>query len=238
MRVCGRCGATVTGDRCGLCGAPASQAQAIAAVPAPTPPQPGPRPSLSPTPTTRPASLETSPPGGGSVPDSNRRGIPRVGLVIGGAALLVAALVTGWSLGRDEPAVSGYPVAGDAAAADPADSAATRGGTTPTQVASRYPDVVAPPGSKECGRFGTGPLAAAGTANETTSCPFSLNVHEAYLATGLNGTPGQVTAYSPVTEKWYTLDCSGWQPVLCTGGVAARVILYGGELVVDTAAGQ
>jgi len=237
MRVCGRCGATVTGDRCGLCGAPANQAQTLAAVPTSAPPVPAP--SLSPTPTTtRPAlPLGPSSPDGPGEP-GRRRGLPRVGLVIGGAALLVAALVTGWSLGRDEPAVSGYPVAGDAAAVDPADAAATRGGTTPTHLASRYPEVVVPPGSKECGHFGTGPLAAAGTANETTSCPFSLNVHEAYLATGLNGTPGQVTAYSPVTEKWYTLDCSGWQPVLCTGGVAARVILYGGELVVDTAAGQ
>ncbi|NCD18371.1 MAG: hypothetical protein EOL89_00040 [Actinobacteria bacterium] len=156
--------------------------------------------------------------------------------MIAGAAVLTVALVAGWALTRDQP---GQPVAA------PFGSTGTEGttpasgaGATAAQSPETFPDVVVPPGSKECGRFGSGPLAAVGTANETTSCPFSLNVHTEYLASGLDGTPGQVTAWSPVTEKWYTLDCSGSQPVLCTGGVAARVILYGGSLVISADAAE
>jgi hypothetical protein len=103
---------------------------------------------------------------------------------------------------------------------------------TLTQSSSAYPDVSVPAGSKECARTGTGPFDAVGTANESTSCPFAVNVRDAYVAAGLNGTPGHVTASSPVTGQSYDMTCSGSQPVLCTGGVAARVVLYGGRLVV------
>jgi hypothetical protein len=92
---------------------------------------------------------------------------------------------------------------------------------------------VVAPGGKECARSGTGPYAAVGTDNESTSCPFAINVQAAYLESGLDGGPGTVTAYSPVTGKTYDLSCSGSQPVLCTGGVAARVVIYGGELRVE-----
>ena len=89
------------------------------------------------------------------------------------------------------------------------------------------------PGGKECARSGVGPYAAVGTDNESTSCPFAINVQAAYLESGLNGAPGTITAYSPVTDKTYDMSCTGSQPVLCTGGVAARVVIYGGELHVE-----
>lgn len=96
---------------------------------------------------------------------------------------------------------------------------------------STYPDVQVPAGAKECARVGTGAFDAVGTANASTSCPFAVNVRDAYIAAGLNGTPGHVTAHSPATNLDYDMTCSGTQPVLCTGGVAARVVIYGGRLV-------
>jgi serine/threonine-protein kinase len=87
---------------------------------------------------------------------------------------------------------------------------------------------------QECGRFGTGPWDAVGTYNATTSCPFALNVRKAYLAAGLDGGPGTIQAYSPTTKKDYTMTCSGSQPARCEGGVAARVMIYGGEFVLVT----
>ncbi len=104
-------------------------------------------------------------------------------------------------------------------------------GSSGSSVTTSYPDVYVPRGSKECSRSGSGPYAAAGTANPTTSCPFAINVRDAYLNSGLNGSSGQVVAYSPVTKITYTMDCSGDQPVLCTGGVRGRVVIYGGRLV-------
>lgn len=101
----------------------------------------------------------------------------------------------------------------------------------PTAVrAESYPEVRVAAG-QECARTGTGPFAAAGTANASTSCPFAINVRAAYVEQ-LTGQPGQVRAYSPTTKLWYDMDCSGAQPVLCTGGKAGRVIIYGGPLRV------
>lgn len=90
-------------------------------------------------------------------------------------------------------------------------------GSSGSSVTTSYPDVYVPRGSKECSRSGSGPYAAAGTANPTTSCPFAINVRDAYLNSGLNGSSGQVVAYSPVTKITYTMDC--WLFVLAVGGV-------------------
>lgn len=95
---------------------------------------------------------------------------------------------------------------------------------------SSYPTVRIAAG-KECSRAGKGPFSAAGTANSTTSCGFANNVRDAYIAR-LNGADGTIQAYSPTTQQTYDVTCSGRQPVLCVGGRAGRVILYGGELVV------
>ncbi|MGH3430268.1 MAG: SPOR domain-containing protein, partial [Mycobacteriales bacterium] len=56
-----------------------------------------------------------------------------------------------------------------------------------------------------------------------TSCPFAREVARAYYASGESG---EVVAYSPVTEKPYTMNCSGTDPVLCTDGKSARVYLF------------
>jgi len=74
------------------------------------------------------------------------------------------------------------------------------------------------------------PLAekACGTANGwrvtvfgSTSCGFALNVGAAYAT---DGGP-LVSAWSPVTMRWYDMTCFGDLIVDCKGGVAAWVQL-------------
>lgn len=103
-----------------------------------------------------------------------------------------------------------------------------RSATASPTVPSPYPDVQ---GYQECARPGSGPYAAVGTANESTSCGFAVNIWSAYRAAGLNGASGTVTASSPATGKTYQVTCSGGQPVRCSGGNNGRVLIYGGRLV-------
>ena len=56
-------------------------------------------------------------------------------------------------------------------------------------------------------------------AGPDTSCPFALNVQEAW---SVSGATNYITAYSPVTGLSYTMYCSG-DPVVCTGGNNALV---------------
>jgi heat shock protein HslJ len=52
-----------------------------------------------------------------------------------------------------------------------------------------------------------------------TTCAFAESVHSAYESSG----PGTVMAYSPVTNRTYTMTCSAGSPVVCTGGNNASV---------------
>ena len=148
---------------------------------------------------------------------TSRRGA-LLGLLVG--LLVLGGAFTWFQVNRAAPVAGGEAGRPSAGSSNDTPSKAT------------YPTVFVPTGSKECARQGTGPFAAAGTANETTSCPFAINVRRAYLASGLKGKSGKIRAYSTTTKRHYVLDCSGSQPVLCTGGVAARVIIYGGPLQV------
>jgi hypothetical protein len=94
-----------------------------------------------------------------------------------------------------------------------------------------YPDVHVSAG-KECSRIGSGPFAAVGVGNKTTTCGFASNVRVAYVSKFPSGGAGTVSAHSPTTSKTYSMSCSGSQPVRCTGGVAAVVLIYGGKLRV------
>jgi hypothetical protein len=59
------------------------------------------------------------------------------------------------------------------------------------------------------------------TVNSDTSCPFAEAVEDAYYEeVGSGG--GTVEAYSPVTEKLYSMSCSG-SPHECVGGNNAVV---------------
>ncbi|MGH2938122.1 MAG: hypothetical protein ACRDPE_08380 [Solirubrobacterales bacterium] len=59
------------------------------------------------------------------------------------------------------------------------------------------------------------------SANAYTSCPFAEAVEQAYFETVGSG-PGVVVAYSPVTERSYSMTCGG-SPHECTGGDHAVV---------------
>jgi hypothetical protein len=103
--------------------------------------------------------------------------------------------------------------------------------SVPTPSSTGYPAVHVQEG-KECARSGSGAFAAVGTSNKTTTCPFAINVRTAYVKAYPDGGSGTVEAYSPATKKDYSMACTGSQPVRCSGGVAAQVIIYGGRLQV------
>lgn len=248
MAYCSKCGSASSGPQCPLCGTPTAQAPGTASAPSPhVIAQPLPPSSRTPLPM-----VSGEPPARATVPTTARTSSVPVSRVMWGVlGVAVAAIMVGtWmasqgSRGAPAPTIAA-PAATRAQQTEPKASSVTSAGVrsitgsassaglTPSPaIASTqsYPLVTVPSGSKECQRTGTGPFAAAGTANETTSCPFAINVREAYLAAGLNGTAGQIRAYSPTTKLWYDLECAGAQPALCTGGRAGRVIIYGGRLV-------
>jgi hypothetical protein len=69
-------------------------------------------------------------------------------------------------------------------------------------------------GSSSCGgELSVGP---------NTTCPFAENVEAAYFAEVGSGS-GTVIAYSPVTEKTYSMYCTAGTPHVCTGGNEASV---------------
>ena len=83
----------------------------------------------------------------------------------------------------------------------------------------------------------TGEFGVAATGNATTSCPFAGAVRDGVRSelSGWSPEAGEmfvVYAYSPVTEKDYTMQCIAGTPIVCTGGVAAIVLVFGDELEV------
>lgn len=60
-------------------------------------------------------------------------------------------------------------------------------------------------------------------AGSNTSCPFALNVQQAWSASGV--TNGTVYAYSPVTGQSYAMSCTevGASTIACSGGNNAYV---------------
>lgn len=60
------------------------------------------------------------------------------------------------------------------------------------------------------------------SVGSNTTCPFGENVEYEYYAEIGSGS-GTVSAYSPVTEKLYTMYCTAGEPHECTGGNNAVV---------------
>lgn len=58
------------------------------------------------------------------------------------------------------------------------------------------------------------------SANSNTTCPFALNVKEAYFDSGQSDT---IDAYSPQLGRSFTMSCSAGSPHVCTGGANAEV---------------
>jgi hypothetical protein len=60
------------------------------------------------------------------------------------------------------------------------------------------------------------------SVNANTSCPFGLNVAETYRA---SGGATVIEVFSPVTDRTYTMTCTGAAPVVCRGGNNAVVTI-------------
>lgn len=58
------------------------------------------------------------------------------------------------------------------------------------------------------------------SANSNTTCPFALNVKEAYFD---GGQSGSLDAYSPALDRSISMSCSSGSPHVCTGGDDAEV---------------
>lgn len=58
------------------------------------------------------------------------------------------------------------------------------------------------------------------SAGASTSCPFARNVASTFSESGGSDV---IEVWSPVTERYYTMTCSGAMPTVCTGGNGARV---------------
>ena len=91
---------------------------------------------------------------------------------------------------------------------------AKKSGTTPP-----------PPGSGSDGGGGgsapTGSTCGDGlSVNSVTSCPFARAVRDEYQST--NGA-SVIEVFSPVTQRSYTMSCSGGVPTVCRGGNGAVV---------------
>lgn len=83
---------------------------------------------------------------------------------------------------------------------------------------------VAPAGVKQCAGPSQGTKAGAGTT--VTSCEFATAVRDAYLAADPKNGKATLRVTSPVTDKAYTMTCSGEGVTRCTGGNDAVVVLY------------
>lgn len=59
--------------------------------------------------------------------------------------------------------------------------------------------------------------------NSATSCPFARNVAGEWGSNG--GGSSVIEVYSPVTQRFYTMTCTGSSPVRCAGGNGAVVLI-------------
>lgn len=86
----------------------------------------------------------------------------------------------------------------------------------------------APSGKSTGGGSAAAAPASAGncgggvSVNSVTSCPFGLNVADAYAA---SGGASVIDVYSPVTGEDYTMRCTSSIPVECRGGNGAVVTI-------------
>lgn len=179
------------------------------------------------------------PPTGGPPPMPPGRG-PKSGLLWGAIGVLGVALVAVIAVfvvmlvtGGRSPNASTAATSSTAAPASPLTPA-------PTTAPSPSPApavVVAPPpaqpqtqvveaprssGTRCVAQYGGSGSSASG--NSGTTCAFAEEVRFSYNDAG--GGTGYFDAYSPVTGKVYTMYCSGYAPVTCTGGNNALVYLY------------
>ena len=99
--------------------------------------------------------------------------------------------------------------------------------TTRTAVSARSSPVIHPPAQAQHPESTTpsstptpcGPTVSVGPH---VSCAFAQNVARAYHQRGAEGT---ISAYSPATQRSYTMSCQGAAPAICTVGEGATVYI-------------
>jgi hypothetical protein len=74
--------------------------------------------------------------------------------------------------------------------------------------------------------FSSPSFGRSAVGSSVTSCEFAEEVRASYLRQGIRNGAVSVDAYSPVTGRTYTMNCSGNTVVTCTGGNDAVVYLY------------
>lgn len=104
------------------------------------------------------------------------------------------------------------------------DRAESSGTSTPS--GSQSTPVELPLGAVECSHAGSGRFARSARGNGVTTCPFSENVLQSFIANGDTRTPKTIQAYSPVTNRTYTLICTLESLIACRGGENALVYVY------------
>jgi hypothetical protein len=90
----------------------------------------------------------------------------------------------------------------------------TRAAKKPGSTAKKAKASALPPGTTPCG--------GGVSVGPATTCPFALNVQEAYEESGRSES---ISAFSPVTEESYAMSCTGNGTVVCRGGNEATVYL-------------
>lgn len=224
---CARCGEPLEPDSafCGGCGAPvvaaATADHASGIAPVESPPAPA-------------TAAPTAHPGSGR--RRRRSLITVVGLlVLTGAAVVITTVVLPGLRDSDQDQAAVLPTAQATAGSDTQDptrkvtprpspatsTPETSPKLTPTPRLPEPSPVTIPAGFQSCGPTATGETVFG---NEVTSCPFALNVADAWAQSAgsslLSGVP------SPVTGQTYDMRCSGADPVRCEGGNDAAVLIY------------
>ena len=154
------------------------------------------------------------------------------------ASAVLAVVFAAWSLFRTDEGASNAssgqtttsprPTTSSTASGQQSPSAtspsasASPSASTPSASTSAGP---APEGSIACGSVGAGPATGVFAADQNTSCPFALAVQKAYAAAPTAGGDVEISATSPVTNKAYTLRCTGTALVTCTADSGATVYL-------------
>ena len=172
------------------------------------------RPALPPRRDPRPTPASPPPPRQPGPEPSHGSSSTRTAAIIGGAVVIAAGLLAAAVViaGQSDSGSSPSTVPVSQTGSPRAKSGATGQSTTK----STPPQPTAPPESEltQC--------STDVSVGEVTSCPFGINVANAYRESGGSGT---VRAYSPVTHIEYTMSCTGTAPVICTGGKGASVYI-------------
>lgn len=167
-------------------------------------------------------------------PESPRRGLSPLAMVavLVGGVLLGALCVGGAVMATSD---DDTPVAQSKTVTETTSPQETTTSTSPPSTSSTSTSTSsssssakrsgkAPSGVTEC----AGPKAgvAVGRGSEVTSCAFAGAVRDAYVAEKPKGGSARLEVRSPVTDKNYTMTCTGAAVTRCTGGNNAVVVLY------------